>query len=80
MAAFLELSLDDKLVDEIAKAAGFDAMKKVYDTKNPISRKLLRKGQVGDWKNWLTVAQSEAIDEEMKKLDGTRFADQIYVL
>ncbi|XP_059146857.1 uncharacterized protein LOC131934755 [Physella acuta] len=76
MAAFLELSLDDDLVEEIAKAAGFDSMKKIYETRNPISGKLLRKGQVGDWKNWLTVAQSEAIDEEMKKLDGTRFADQ----
>lgn len=80
MAKFLEVDLSDDLVLEIAKQAGFDSMKKEY-TKDPknISGKLLRKvvlrkGQVGDWKNWLTVAQSDQVDEEIdKKLAHTSF-------
>ncbi|XP_059146845.1 sulfotransferase 6B1-like [Physella acuta] len=80
LAKYLGLSLSDNHIDRIARVAEFDAMKQDFVDRNHISLRHLRKGQVGDWKNWLTVAQSEAIDEEMKKLDGTRFADQIYVL
>ncbi|XP_059154337.1 sulfotransferase 6B1-like [Physella acuta] len=80
MASFLELSFDDKLINDIAEAAGFEAMKQSYSQSNTFSSALLRKGQVGDWKNCLTVAQSEAVDEKMNKLDGTRFTTQRYEL
>jgi len=61
MAKFLGVELNEDLVLDIAKAAGFDNMKKSYD--KTVSQVLLRKGQVGDWKNWLTVSQSERVDD-----------------
>jgi len=71
MAKFLEADLSDEMVDSIAKAAGFDSMQNTY---SGLSKKLMRKGQVGDWKNWLTVAQSEQIDSDIdKKLRHTEF-------
>ncbi|XP_059146894.1 sulfotransferase 6B1-like [Physella acuta] len=76
MSKFLDLDLDDQLAQDIVKATRFDAMKETYTNNGTFSRSLLRKGQVGDWKNWLTVAQSEAVDEKMKKLDGTSFSQE----
>jgi len=71
MATFLEIDLSDEMVESIAKAAGFESMQKTYTGS---TQKLLRKGQVGDWKNWLTVAQSDQIDKEIdKKLSHTEF-------
>ncbi|BFZ18886.1 hypothetical protein BsWGS_21925 [Bradybaena similaris] len=81
MAAFLDVSLTDQQVREIAEAAGFSSMKEVYQKSDNFSDIFLRKGQVGDWKNWLTVAQSEMVDEAvMQKLKGTRFASPRYTL
>ncbi|XP_059146919.1 sulfotransferase 6B1-like [Physella acuta] len=76
MSAFLDLDLDDQLLAEIAKAAGSDAMKTTYNQSQSLSKALMRKGQVGDWKNCLTVAQSEAVDKAMKNLEGTLFSEQ----
>ncbi|CAL1535186.1 unnamed protein product [Lymnaea stagnalis] len=81
IADFLQISLDDQLVEDIAKAAGFEGMKKAYlDLKNFIFKTFFRKGDVGDWKNWFTVAQSERVDEAMKALQGTRFQNLRYTL
>ena len=44
MAKFLEVSLDEDLVQRIAKAAGFDSMKEAYQKTAPMSSRLLRKG------------------------------------
>lgn len=78
---FLQITLDDQLVEEIAKAAGFDDMKQAYiDNKNLVFKTFFRKGGVGDWKNWLTVAQSEIVDEAVKTLQGTVFETFKYEL
>lgn len=74
LARFLEVDLDEVTVAAIAKAAGFDSMKTRYSSNgNAISGKLLRKGQVGDWENWLTVAQSRALDDVDRNLAHTMF-------
>ncbi|CAL1535197.1 unnamed protein product [Lymnaea stagnalis] len=80
MADFLQITLDDQLVEDIATAAGFDVMKQAYQNSNSVSKDLLRKGGVGDWKNWLTVAQSERIDLSTNILEGTPFQTPIYTL
>ncbi|XP_005103424.2 sulfotransferase 1A2, partial [Aplysia californica] len=48
MAKFLEVDLPEDKVQAIAKRAGFESMQKAY-SEGP-STKLIRKGQVGDWK------------------------------
>ncbi|CAL1535194.1 unnamed protein product [Lymnaea stagnalis] len=72
ISKFLEITLEDQLVEDIAKAAGFDVMKTAYQT-DVLESFSLRKGNVGDWKKWLTVAQSEMVDEAMTALRGTLF-------
>ncbi|CAG5129580.1 unnamed protein product [Candidula unifasciata] len=81
LAAFIDVPLTDQQVEEIAQAGSFSSMKDVYHRNNYFSDRYLRKGQVGDWKNWLTVAQSEMVDAAVEqKLKGTRFASPRYTL
>ncbi|CAG5129582.1 unnamed protein product [Candidula unifasciata] len=81
LAAFIDVPLTDQQVEEIAQAAGFSSMKDVYQKGDNYSSIFLRKGQVGDWKNWLTIAQSEMVDAAVEqKLKGTRFASPRYTL
>ncbi|CAL1535196.1 unnamed protein product, partial [Lymnaea stagnalis] len=80
MAEFLQITLDDQLMEDIATAAGFDVMKQAYQNSNFVTKDFLRKGGVGDWKNWLTVAQSERIDLSTNILEGTPFQTPIYTL
>lgn len=58
---------------QVVAATEFDAMKK-SDLRNQInhpdmredtSTPFMRKGIVGDWKDWLTVAQNERMDREI---------------
>jgi len=66
--AYLGTGCDDELCAEIAKATDFKAMKKnkTETMPKPIkaifkegSQTFYRKGDIGDWKNWMTVAQNE---------------------
>ncbi|XP_069831035.1 amine sulfotransferase-like isoform X2 [Dendropsophus ebraccatus] len=82
MCTFLGKELDDESLDTVVKRATFNDMKKdplankenmpkdVFDFK---MGKFMRKGTIGDWKNSMTVAQSEAFDnifqEKMGDLD-----------
>ncbi|XP_066447080.1 amine sulfotransferase-like [Eleutherodactylus coqui] len=82
MCTFLGKQLDDESLDIVVKRATFDGMKKdplankenvpedLFDLK---IGKFMRKGTIGDWKNTMTVAQSEAFDsifeEKMGGLD-----------
>ncbi|XP_073483238.1 amine sulfotransferase-like isoform X2 [Aquarana catesbeiana] len=79
ICTFLGVELDDEAMDIVVKRATFKEMKndslanKEHLPERIINRKLgsfMRKGQVGDWKNILTVAQSEQIDKLFQEKMG----------
>ncbi|XP_061179212.1 sulfotransferase 1B1-like [Saccostrea echinata] len=73
---FLELESSEELIDEIATKCEFKTMSEFKNSHVPefmsnltnIKDKhiMYRKGEAGDWKNWLKVAQSEAVDSEVE--------------
>ncbi|XP_033736239.1 sulfotransferase family cytosolic 1B member 1-like [Pecten maximus] len=76
IAKFLGVDCDQTFLQEVNDLCHFDRMKK---EKNALEQAdgwkgdepgMYRKGEVGDWKNWFTVAQSEQFDivyqEKMK--------------
>ncbi|XP_076115982.1 sulfotransferase 1B1-like [Mytilus galloprovincialis] len=78
MAEFINVSHTDDFIREVIEKCSFDNIKKhKYDSTRMIDPKhestLFRKGVIGDWKNWFTVAQNEKFDEiyreEMKNCD-----------
>ncbi|XP_056001525.1 sulfotransferase 1B1-like [Ostrea edulis] len=72
IADFLELDTSDELISEIANKCEFKAMSAYKNSNIPAAMSrvtdvkdkhiMYRKGEAGDWKNWLKVAQSEAMD------------------
>ncbi|KAG2463887.1 ST1C3 Sulfotransferase, partial [Polypterus senegalus] len=76
VAHFLGHTLDKVTIQEIVKHTAFDMMKD-----NPMTNAsifptsildlsispFMRKGQVGDWKNYFTVAQNERFEEEYRR-------------
>lgn len=76
IADFLEVKPSEELMDEIAHKCEFQTMSAFKHNNIPDSmcritevrdkHIMYRKGEVGDWKNWLTVAQSEALDERIQ--------------
>lgn len=78
IALFLGYSLSDEKIKTIVHNTTFDIMSKNKDVNRSLSveGQFLRKGKVGDWKNWLTVAQSETMDAWIAaklRCDGLRF-------
>ncbi|XP_050388562.1 sulfotransferase 1E1 [Patella vulgata] len=71
LAKFLDLRASDELCKAIVEACSFKKLKKAneeikdnflkYEWKEGVS--IYREGKVGDWKNWLTVAESESFDK-----------------
>ncbi|XP_060586560.1 sulfotransferase 1B1-like isoform X1 [Ruditapes philippinarum] len=83
---FLGVDLDNNLKNDILKQCGFDIMVK-RDKVPPAFKEMffksdfsfLRKGQVGDWKNWFTVAQNEMFDDIWEKeMSGSSFSKFTY--
>lgn len=83
VSKFLEVIIEDEYVDEIVKNTTFEAMK-VNDATNYSSEEsfnlsispFMRKGVVGDWKNYFTNEQSEFIDklcDEVKEKFNFKF-------
>ncbi|CAH1800868.1 unnamed protein product [Owenia fusiformis] len=58
LAAFLGKSYDDDYYNRLQYSCSFDSMRKLsglhFGAFDPV-----RKGEIGDWKNYFTVAQSE---------------------
>ncbi|XP_076453294.1 sulfotransferase 1B1-like [Babylonia areolata] len=76
MDQFLGLNRGREMCEKIAKACQFPKMKAVKETQFPElfgekawkkGSEYCRKGEIGDWKNWFTVAQSEQLDAVFKK-------------
>ncbi|XP_034730644.1 cytosolic sulfotransferase 3-like [Etheostoma cragini] len=74
LCSFLGLSPSDEEKKRVLRGVQFDKMKKEdminYSTHCAMDIKIspfMRKGQVGDWKNHFTVAQSQQFDEDYKK-------------
>jgi hypothetical protein len=69
VADYLDFQLDPEQMEKVVEHCTFDSMKnnkmanrdKVWLFDQKIS-KFMRKGQVGDWKNYFTLAQSAAFD------------------
>ncbi|GFN96465.1 sulfotransferase family cytosolic 1b member 1 [Plakobranchus ocellatus] len=71
LSKFIETPLTEEQVEDIAESISFEAMQKRFEALP--TKKLIRKGQVGDWKNWLTEEQSAELDRRSEKLKGTHF-------
>ncbi|KAL8563443.1 hypothetical protein ACOMHN_051387 [Nucella lapillus] len=79
---FLGYSRGRELCGRIADACQFSSLKEVKekDMKEEMERVFkpgavgfYRKGEVGDWKNWFTVAQSERFDQEFHaRMQGSK--------
>ncbi|XP_046557519.1 sulfotransferase 1C2-like [Haliotis rubra] len=82
LAEFLGRPLEDKVYVDIAKACRFDKLKHAseyikdqtfHNKWNKGSTGYFRKGESGDWKNWFTVAQSEAFDRAYEETFQQKF-------
>ncbi|XP_025092461.1 sulfotransferase 1A1-like [Pomacea canaliculata] len=84
LSEFLGVNAPPELCAAIADACGFQKLKHAAETMKEISPhfsrpdnlpvQMFRRGEVGDWKNHLTVAQSERLDAAIKQqLDGCDF-------
>ncbi|XP_076443365.1 sulfotransferase 1A2-like [Babylonia areolata] len=71
LAEFLGVEASPQLFQDIIEATNLEQMKEADKTKEQAVfsiANIYRKGEVGDWKNHLTVAQSERLDAEVTQL------------
>ncbi|XP_023322586.1 sulfotransferase 1C3 [Eurytemora carolleeae] len=84
LSVFLEHPLSEEKVDQLVHHVSFDVMK-LNKTANPSAmmklpeeKNFMRKGQVGDWKNYFSGPELEKIDnwiEENKKRTGIQLPE-----
>ncbi|KAM9155349.1 sulfotransferase 6B1-like [Pangshura tecta] len=74
IAEFVGFSLPEEKIQSIAENATFESMSnKSQETHGTLAPMLFRKGDVGDWKNLFTEAQSQEMDAKFKEcLAGTK--------
>lgn len=70
IAKFLDIAIDDKILKKTVEKSSFSAMR---ENVNKIKKgNFLRKGIVGDWRNYLSEEQNKRLEEKFhKKFDGT---------
>ncbi|XP_046353754.2 sulfotransferase 1B1-like [Haliotis rufescens] len=77
VARFLGVTATDMFCEEVAHACSFKKMKQIDKDRKlgiPVGiwredaeQTFYRKGEIGDWKNWFTVAESERFDQMWNK-------------
>ncbi|XP_026505404.1 sulfotransferase 6B1-like [Terrapene carolina triunguis] len=79
IAEFLGFSLPEEKIQSIAENATFESMSnKSQETHGLLAPMLFRKGDVGDWKNLFTEAQSREMDAKFKEcLAGTKLGAKL---
>ena len=82
IASFIGYKLEPQVMDSIAQQCTFQSMKENPATSTPPAPQLrkegsepfIRKGIVGDWKNYFTEDQNQRFDEQYtEKMSGTGF-------
>ncbi|XP_046542784.1 sulfotransferase 1B1-like [Haliotis rubra] len=83
VADFIGLSVSDELCQQIAEACSFKKMRQadaelkeqvfnVSDFWKKGQQVVFRKGEIGDWKNWITVSENERFDDVIERaFEGT---------
>ncbi|XP_066514671.1 sulfotransferase 6B1-like [Hoplias malabaricus] len=76
---FLGYSLTDAQIQTIAEESTFSAMKESSKSSHgQMSNVVFRKGEVGDWRNHFSQAQSEEMDAAFEKyLEGTKLGARL---
>nr|KAG5688463.1 hypothetical protein BaRGS_011901 [Batillaria attramentaria] len=74
LAEYLGVEDSQDLIEKIADAVSFKKQQQLEEETAPEDRsdqkKFYRKGEIDDWKNYLTVAQSERLDKAIKDRAG----------
>lgn len=90
LSEFLGFKYDDDFLQQVCHSCSFDNLKSSYATTKTFHHEkegkeqvkpldyAFRKGTIGDWKNWFTVAQNELFDDAMKRLMPDHSANYVY--
>ncbi|XP_069132472.1 sulfotransferase 1E1-like isoform X3 [Argopecten irradians] len=77
LASYLDVTCTDDFVDDVVEKCSFRNLKK-GKTATPENQRwhfMYRKGEVGDWKNWFTVAENEEFDSYLsKEMNESKFS------
>ncbi|KAM4770934.1 sulfotransferase 6B1-like [Rhinophrynus dorsalis] len=79
ISEFFGFSLTEDQVTQIASKGTFESMKQnSKQTHGEIGKSIFRKGEVGDWKNHFSEAQSQEVDAKFEEtLAGTKLGEML---